>query len=72
MSNEQQMMDAPVLAEDSAAGLQVRSVKGVKVAVVGCGHGELDKMYETLAYMEKQNGFKVELLLVCGDFQAVS
>ena len=42
-----------------------------QVAVEGCCHGELDKIYETLAYLEAEQGTKVDLLLVCGDFQAV-
>lgn len=43
----------------------------MKIAVEGCCHGELDKIYETLAYLEKTNNVKVDLLLICGDFQAV-
>ena len=43
----------------------------MKIAVEGCCHGELDRIYETLAYIERREGVKVDLLLVCGDFQAV-
>ncbi|XP_029315014.1 lariat debranching enzyme [Cottoperca gobio] len=43
----------------------------MKIAVEGCCHGELDKIYETIAYLEKKEAVKVELLLCCGDFQAV-
>ncbi|XP_061579207.1 lariat debranching enzyme [Cololabis saira] len=43
----------------------------MKIAVEGCCHGELDKIYETIDYLEKKEGVKVELLLCCGDFQAV-
>ncbi|KAM9347361.1 lariat debranching enzyme [Symphorus nematophorus] len=43
----------------------------MKIAVEGCCHGELDKIYETIAYLEKREGVKVDLLLCCGDFQAV-
>nr|XP_019966641.1 PREDICTED: lariat debranching enzyme [Paralichthys olivaceus]XP_019966642.1 PREDICTED: lariat debranching enzyme [Paralichthys olivaceus] len=43
----------------------------MKIAVEGCCHGELDKIYETIAYLEKKEGVKVDLLLCCGDFQAV-
>ncbi|XP_054470729.1 lariat debranching enzyme [Anoplopoma fimbria] len=42
----------------------------MKIAVEGCCHGELDKIYETIAYLEKKEEVKVELLLCCGDFQA--
>nr|CAB3236283.1 lariat debranching enzyme-like [Phallusia mammillata] len=41
------------------------------IAVEGCCHGELDKIYETLQFIEKQEGIEIELLLCCGDFQAV-
>ena len=43
----------------------------MKIAVEGCCHGELDKIYETLQHLEKKEGTKVDLLLCCGDFQAV-
>jgi len=41
----------------------------MKIAVEGCCHGELDKIYETLAYIENRDSVKVDLLLICGDFQ---
>ncbi|KAK6309996.1 hypothetical protein J4Q44_G00198770 [Coregonus suidteri] len=43
----------------------------MKIAVEGCCHGELDKIYETIGYLEQKEGVKVDLLLCCGDFQAV-
>ncbi|XP_055977430.1 lariat debranching enzyme [Sorex fumeus] len=43
----------------------------MRVAVAGCCHGELDKIYETLALAERRGPGPVELLLCCGDFQAV-
>lgn len=43
----------------------------MKIAVEGCAHGELDKIYETIAYIEEKNKIKVDLLIICGDFQAV-
>lgn len=42
-----------------------------QVVVEGCCHGELDKIYETMRHMEEQDGKKIDLLLCCGDFQAV-
>ena len=42
-----------------------------QIAVEGCGHGELDNIYKTLTDAEAANGFKVDLLICCGDFQAV-
>lgn len=40
-----------------------------KVAIEGCAHGELDAIYDTLQYIEQTKGFKIDLLLCCGDFQ---
>lgn len=45
--------------------------QGLKVAVVGCNHGELDKLYETIEFVEKRDNIKIDLCLCCGDFQAV-
>ena len=42
----------------------------LNIAVQGCCHGEIDAVYDTLRKAE-QNGFKVDLLLICGDFQCV-
>eukprot|EP01061_Rhynchopus_euleeides_P015192 TRINITY_DN26012_c0_g1_i1.p1 TRINITY_DN26012_c0_g1~~TRINITY_DN26012_c0_g1_i1.p1 ORF type:complete len:505 (+),score=153.39 TRINITY_DN26012_c0_g1_i1:86-1600(+) len=41
------------------------------IAVEGCGHGELDIVYESLAAAEQQHGVKVDLLIMCGDFQSI-
>lgn len=43
----------------------------LNIAVEGCCHGELDKIYETIQEAESKNRIKVDLLLVCGDFQCV-
>lgn len=43
----------------------------MKIAVEGCCHGELDAIYDTIQCLEKKNNVKVDLLLICGDFQAV-
>ncbi|KAK7439403.1 lariat debranching enzyme [Stygiomarasmius scandens] len=43
----------------------------MKVAIEGCCHGELDNIYAHIADLESKNGYKVDLLLICGDFQAV-
>lgn len=44
---------------------------GMKVAVAGCCHGALDKMYETLELLQRRHNVRPDLLLCCGDFQAV-
>jgi lariat debranching enzyme len=41
----------------------------VRIAVAGCSHGEMDKIYATLAHLEETNGYKVDLLICCGDYQ---
>ncbi|CXJ02645.1 RNA lariat debranching enzyme, putative [Plasmodium berghei] len=41
------------------------------VAVVGCTHGELDLVYNTLNKLEKENNFKVNIVICCGDFQSI-
>jgi len=42
-----------------------------QVAVEGCCHGELDAIYNHIQQLEKRNSYKIDLLLICGDFQAV-
>lgn len=41
------------------------------IAVVGCGHGEIDKIYEVVEEIEKRREIKVSLVICCGDFQSV-
>jgi lariat debranching enzyme len=43
----------------------------MRIAVEGCCHGELDKIYAALAHLERVEHVKVDLLICCGDFQAV-
>ncbi|KAI8974154.1 DBR1-domain-containing protein [Trametes punicea] len=43
----------------------------MKIAVEGCCHGELDAIYAEIARLEAQNSYKVDLLIICGDFQAI-
>ena len=42
----------------------------MRIAVEGCAHGELEKIYSTIQEAEKRDGLKVDLLLCCGDFQS--
>ena len=41
----------------------------MKIAIEGCLHGELQKVYETIKEIEDKENYKVDLLLCCGDFQ---
>lgn len=43
----------------------------IQIAVEGCCHGELDAIYSHIEILERRNGYKVDLLLICGDFQAI-
>ncbi|KIL68422.1 hypothetical protein M378DRAFT_158220 [Amanita muscaria Koide BX008] len=43
----------------------------MKIAVQGCCHGDLDAIYNLIQDLESKNGYKVDVLLICGDFQAV-
>jgi len=43
----------------------------MKIAIEGCCHGALSDIYSHIASLEYQNGYKVDLLLICGDFQAI-
>ncbi|TYI31666.1 hypothetical protein ES332_A04G000200v1 [Gossypium tomentosum] len=45
--------------------------KMMKIAVEGCMHGDLDKVYDTIKYIENTRNIKIDLLLCYGDFQAV-
>ncbi|KAL8220227.1 UNVERIFIED_CONTAM: lariat debranching enzyme [Gekko kuhli] len=50
----------------------MRRIWKMKVAVTGCCHGALDKMYETIELMEQRHGqARPDLVLCTGDFQAV-
>jgi len=42
----------------------------MKIAIEGCLHGELQKVYETIHEIEERENYKVDVLLCCGDFQA--
>ncbi|CAI0438585.1 unnamed protein product [Linum tenue] len=43
----------------------------MKIAVEGCMHGDLDTVYQTIQHLEKLHDIKIDLLLCCGDFQAI-
>ncbi|KAJ1532722.1 lariat debranching enzyme [Nowakowskiella sp. JEL0078] len=43
----------------------------MRIAVQGCCHGELDRIYDTILNIQKKHGLKTDLLLICGDFQTI-
>ncbi|CAH1400398.1 unnamed protein product [Nezara viridula] len=42
----------------------------MKIAIEGCAHGELEKIYESIELLELKGNIKIDLLICCGDFQA--
>lgn len=59
--------------EQGQAGEELHEDNPVRmhIAVEGCSHGELDTIYNAIQRLEQMHGFKVDLLLCCGDFQSV-
>ncbi|CAM6102309.1 unnamed protein product [Calypogeia fissa] len=43
----------------------------MKIAVEGCAHGDLENIYATLQHLERVENTKIDLLICCGDFQAM-
>ncbi|KAK3031272.1 hypothetical protein RJ639_035572 [Escallonia herrerae] len=43
----------------------------MRIAVEGCMHGDLDSVYATLLHLQEEEKTKIDLLICCGDFQAV-
>ncbi|CAG2101719.1 unnamed protein product [Medioppia subpectinata] len=43
----------------------------MKIAVIGCSHGELDRIYEDITRIESEQKIVIDLVVICGDFQSV-
>ncbi|XP_059633306.1 lariat debranching enzyme isoform X2 [Cornus florida] len=43
----------------------------MKIAVEGCMHGDLDSVYATVLHLQEVEKTQIDLLICCGDFQAV-
>ena len=43
----------------------------MRVAIQGCSHGSLSAIYDTIAQYTERTSHPVDLLLLCGDFQAL-
>jgi len=41
------------------------------IAIEGCAHGELNTIYDTIKLIEEKHSLKIDLLLCCGDFEAI-
>ncbi|KAI3734949.1 hypothetical protein L6452_14431 [Arctium lappa] len=51
-------------------GLSLSQIS-MKIAIEGCMHGDLDNVYATLLHLQEAERTKIDLLICCGDFQAV-
>ena len=47
------------------------ALRPLTLAVVGCAHGELSSIHSTLAHLSSLHHVTIDLLLCCGDFQAI-
>ncbi|KAI8068155.1 lariat debranching enzyme, C-terminal domain-containing protein [Gilbertella persicaria] len=43
----------------------------MKIAIEGCCHGQLDDIYGSIRLVEEKENCKIDLVLICGDFQAI-
>jgi lariat debranching enzyme len=43
----------------------------MRIAIQGCLHGQLDSLYASLLLLQNQQQIKIDLLLICGDFQSI-
>ncbi|KAJ3087205.1 lariat debranching enzyme [Quaeritorhiza haematococci] len=43
----------------------------MRIAIEGCCHGELDKIYAAIKNTERISDKKVDLVIICGDFQPI-
>ncbi|KAJ1607537.1 Dbr1p-like RNA lariat debranching enzyme [Cryptosporidium canis] len=43
----------------------------MKIAVLGCCHGELNRLYEDVDKYERENNVKVDIIICCGDMQTI-
>lgn len=41
------------------------------IAIVGCAHGELDDIYDSITFINEKKDKSIKLLLCCGDFQSI-
>ncbi|XP_035915197.1 lariat debranching enzyme [Anopheles stephensi] len=42
----------------------------MKIAIEGCAHGELEKIYDLIGSIQAEQNIAVDLLICCGDFQS--
>lgn len=54
---------------DTISSSTSSTTDSIRIAVVGCTHGELDVIYNTIQYIEQRNNYKIDLIICNGDFQ---
>jgi hypothetical protein len=73
MSTIQISLPSTELLGDAKIGINVKnnfSSLAMRVAVQGCCHGELDKIYASIQLIHEKYS-KIDLLIICGDFQSI-
>ncbi|KYQ92955.1 Debranching enzyme [Tieghemostelium lacteum] len=43
----------------------------MRIAIEGCCHGEVETIYNSLVHIEQKTNSKIDLLLCCGDYEAL-
>lgn len=51
--------------------LRIEQQGQLVIAIEGCMHGCLDQVYQQVAILEARRGVRVDLLVNCGDFEAI-
>ena len=52
-------------------GTYESSAKTIRIAIQGCSHGSIERIYDMLRACEERDEKKIDLLICCGDFQAL-
>ncbi|XP_055607886.1 lariat debranching enzyme [Uranotaenia lowii] len=42
----------------------------MRIAVEGCAHGELERIYDLIEAIQRRENYQIDLLICCGDFQS--
>uniref|UniRef100_A0A914PRT9 Lariat debranching enzyme C-terminal domain-containing protein n=1 Tax=Panagrolaimus davidi TaxID=227884 RepID=A0A914PRT9_9BILA len=58
-------------ADETPLTKKPKQQRFLNVAVAGCSHGEMDRIYSTLNSMEQSRRIKFDLLICCGDYQSI-
>lgn len=66
----QQQNGPPDFSFDKIEEIGEPSTDSISIAVEGCCHGELDRIYARIQDHEQKTGQKIDLLICCGDFQS--